>query len=53
VPTPYLWCFSNHYERGKFVKDGAWNATARSQQCGAATLIKMLVGTGAIDLPIA
>ena len=51
VPTPYLWCFSNHYERGKFVKDGAWSANARSQQCGAATLIKMLVEAKAIELP--
>jgi lysozyme family protein len=53
VPTPYLWCFSNHYERGKFVKDGAWSANARSQQCGAATLIKMLVDAKAIELQTA
>jgi lysozyme family protein len=50
VPTPYLWCFSNHYERGKFVKDGAWNTNARSQQCGAATLLKMLVDAGAVQM---
>ncbi len=42
VPTPYLWSFSNHYERGKFVADGRWSATARSQQCGAAVMLKLL-----------
>jgi lysozyme family protein len=51
VPTPYLWCFSNHYERGKFVKDGAWNPNAQSQQCGAATILKLLVDAKAIELP--
>jgi lysozyme family protein len=49
VPSPYLWCFSNHYETGKFVSDGKWNPAARSQQCGAATKIKMLVDAGTIS----
>lgn len=42
VPTPYLWSFSQHYDRGKFVADGKFNNTARSQQCGAAVMLKML-----------
>jgi lysozyme family protein len=46
VATPYLWSFSNHYERGKFVADGHWSPTARSQQCGAAVLMKTLVIAG-------
>jgi lysozyme family protein len=46
VPTPYLWSFSNHYERGKFVADGRWNPSARSQQCGAAVMLKLLVEAG-------
>jgi lysozyme family protein len=46
VPTPYLWSFTNHYERGKFVADGRWSATARSQQCGAAAMLKLLVDAG-------
>ncbi len=49
VPTPYLWSFSNHYEAGKFVSDGKWNPDARSQQCGAATTMKMLMDSGAIS----
>lgn len=49
VPSPYLWSFSNHYETGKFVSDGKWNAGVRSQQCGAATKIKMLVDAGVVS----
>jgi lysozyme family protein len=49
VPSPYLWSFSNHYESGKFVADGKWNPAARSQQCGAATKIKMLVDAGVVS----
>lgn len=50
VPTPYLWSFSSHYERGKFVADGRWDATARSQQCGAAVMLKLLVDAGDVML---
>jgi lysozyme family protein len=50
VPSPYLWSFSNHYESGKFVSDGRWNPDARSQQCGAATTLKMLSDVGAINI---
>jgi lysozyme family protein len=50
VPTPYLWSFSNHYMRGKFVADGKWNANARSQQCGAAVMLKLLDDAGEIKL---
>ncbi len=46
IATPYLWSFSNHYERGKFVADGRWSPTARSQQCGAAVLMKTLANAG-------
>jgi lysozyme family protein len=50
VPSPYLWSFSNHYARGKFVSDGKWNASARSQQCGAAVMLKLLHDAGEIKL---
>lgn len=49
VPTPYLWCFSNHYERGKFVSDGRWSATAQSHQCGSAVLLRALVDAKVIE----
>ncbi len=50
VPTPYLWSFSNQYERGKFVADGKFNHNARSQQCGAAVMLKLLEEAGEIKL---
>lgn len=53
VPTPYLWSFSNHYERGKFVADGKFSWTAKSQQCGAAVMLKLLADAGEIKLEAA
>jgi lysozyme family protein len=48
VPTPYLWSFSNHYEAGKYVADGSFNPRAKSQQCGAATTLKLLTEAGEV-----
>jgi lysozyme family protein len=48
--TPYLWSFSNHYEKGKYVADGTWSATAVSQQVGAAVLLKRLAARGLVSL---
>jgi lysozyme family protein len=42
VPSPYLWSFSNHYTKGKYVGDGKFSTTAVSQQVGAAVLLKRL-----------
>jgi lysozyme family protein len=42
VLSPYLWSFSNHYTKGKYVADGRFSPTAVSQQCGAAVLLKRL-----------
>ena len=49
LPSPYLWSFSRHYERGKFVADGKLDPDAVSEQCGGATLIRRLEAHGAID----
>ena len=51
INTPYLWSFSNHYTKGKFVADNVWDANAVSRQCGAAVMLKMLVESGAIAQP--
>lgn len=51
VASPYLWSFSNHYERGKYIADRKWSATAKSQQCGAAVMLKLLTDAGEIDWP--
>ncbi|MER8583223.1 DNA/RNA non-specific endonuclease [Mesorhizobium sp. M1423] len=42
INTPYLWSFSNHYSKGKFVKDGKFDPAAVSKQCGAAVVLKAL-----------
>ncbi len=46
--SPYLWSFSNHFERGKFVADGRFDPRARSQQCGAGVMLKLLADAGEI-----
>lgn len=53
VASPYLWSFSNHYERGKYVADRKWSATAKSQQCGAAVMLRLLTDAGEIEWPTA
>jgi len=50
VKSPYLWSFSNHYTRGKYVADGTWSETAVSKQCGAAVILRRLEERGEIDL---
>jgi len=51
INTPYLWSFSNHYAKGKFVADNVWDGNAVSKQCGAAVMLKALVETGAVAAP--
>jgi lysozyme family protein len=48
VLSPYLWSFSNHYTRGKYVGDGSFSATAISAQCGAAVLLMLLIDDGGV-----
>jgi lysozyme family protein len=43
VLSPYLWSFSTHYVRGKYVADGKFDPNAVSQQCGAAVLLRRMV----------
>lgn len=42
VNSPYLWSYTNHYTKGKYIKDGKWSSTAVSQQTGAVSIIKEL-----------
>jgi hypothetical protein len=42
INSPYLWSFSNHYTKGKFVKDGVFNENAGSKQIGAAVLLRRM-----------
>lgn len=47
-PSPYLWSGTNHYERGKFVKDHVYDANAVSKQVGAAAILRRLVALGVV-----
>ena len=52
IHTPYLWSFSNHYTKGKFVADGVFDPNAVSQQCGAALLLRRMVDQQAFVFPL-
>ncbi len=54
INSPYLWSYSNHWTKGKFVKDGKYDPNAGSKQMGAAVLLrrmaeKQLITIGLID----
>ena len=42
INSPYLWSYSNHYTKGKYVQDGRYDPNAVSKQCGAAVLLRRL-----------
>lgn len=42
INDPYLWNFSNHYERGGFDSDGNFNALMEDKNPGSATVLKMM-----------
>lgn len=46
INSPYLWSFSNHYTKGKFVADHVFDPEAVSKQCGAAVILKALEERG-------
>lgn len=43
INSPYLWSYSQHYEKGKFVGDGVFDPNPVSKQPGAAVLLKQLI----------
>ena len=50
VLTPYLWSFTNHYQKGKFVADGKFDPNAVSKQGGGAAILKALSLDGTIEI---
>lgn len=42
VPSPYLWSYSQHYTKGKYVLDGKYDPEKVSKQPGVAVLMKAL-----------
>jgi len=49
VSSPYLWNYSTHYTRGKYVTDDTWSETSIAQSCGAAVLLRRLAECGLIE----
>jgi len=50
INSPYLWSFSNHYTKGKFVADHRYASDFVSKQCGAAVMLRALLEAGLVDL---
>ena len=48
IPTPYLWSGSQHYRKGKYVRDHVFDPEAVSRQAGAAVILKALIDLGAV-----
>lgn len=46
VLSPYLWSFTGHYTKGKFVSDGRFDPNAVSKQSGAAALLRRISERG-------
>lgn len=47
--SPYLWAGSQHWQKGKFVKDRVFDPEAGSKNLGAAVLLKALEMKGLVN----
>lgn len=50
VPSPYLWSFTDQYEKGKYIDDGVYAPNVVSQQAGVVAILKSL---GAVHMIVA
>jgi len=50
INSPYLWSFSNHYSKGKFVADHRYDPNAVSKQCGTAVMLRALIDAGDVTV---
>lgn len=41
--SPYLWSYTNHWTKGKYVSDGKFDPEAGSDQCGAMPLLRRIL----------
>src|SRR4029077_18758554 len=49
VKSAYLWSGTNHYTKGKYIRDGAFDPDAVSGQIGAMAILKQLVADGVVS----
>jgi lysozyme family protein len=40
IPSPYLWSYTDQYQKGKYVSDGVFDPDAVSDQAGVAAILK-------------
>jgi len=52
VKSPYVWSYSTIYSAGKYVADGQFSDTTVSKQCGGAAVLKRMVETGKVAIPM-
>jgi uncharacterized protein (TIGR02594 family) len=50
VKSPYLWSFTNHYTKGKYVGDHQFDPNEPSKQVGAMAILKQLVAEKVVSL---
>lgn len=43
IYSPYLWSFTNHYQRGKYTSDGVFDPDAISRQAGAMAIVRRML----------
>ena len=46
IRSPYLWSFSNLYDRGKYIADHKFDPKVESKQVGSAVVLKLLSDRG-------
>lgn len=50
INSPYVWSFSNLYEKGKYTQDGKYDKNFVSTQIGAAVLLRVLIDMGEVEM---
>ncbi len=50
INSPYLWSYSNHFTKGKFVADGKFDPKATSKQIGAGVLLRRMAEKQQVNL---
>jgi lysozyme family protein len=51
IPSPYLWGGTNRQKRGKFIRDGVYDANTWDSQLGVMAVLKEIVTLKGITLP--
>jgi lysozyme family protein len=50
VLSPYLWSYTSHYTKGKYVSDGEFDGEAISRQCGTAAMLRAMINKSYVVL---